>query len=134
TPNRIPEEPRTTIQGNPGSIQYAICNKCRRKGHTHKDCLSNECLTCGQSNHITARCSELYQCEHCHKKGHKRYQCKELALDKVNEHHACGCAVNEIISRRNSHLTNPDSLTSKNKKNYCCNCLIPLTRNNLTPL
>ncbi|CAG8751444.1 4335_t:CDS:1, partial [Cetraspora pellucida] len=56
TPNRIPEEPRTTIQGNPGNIQCkicfgkygqheyrycpdAICNKCRRKGHTHKDCL-----------------------------------------------------------------------------------------------
>ncbi|CAG8788204.1 15430_t:CDS:2, partial [Cetraspora pellucida] len=56
TPNRISEEPRTTVQGNPGDTpckicfgkygqhEYrycpdAICNKCRRKGHTHKDCL-----------------------------------------------------------------------------------------------
>ncbi|CAG8599283.1 10845_t:CDS:2, partial [Cetraspora pellucida] len=124
TPNRISEEPRTTIQENLESTsckicfgkyrqhkyQYCpdtICNKCRRKGHTYKDCLSNECLTCGQNNHITA---------------------------KLNEHHACGCAINEIISERNLHLTNPDSLISKNKKNHCCNCHIPLAKNNLTPL
>ncbi|CAG8833581.1 21147_t:CDS:2, partial [Cetraspora pellucida] len=75
-------------------------------------------------------CKE-YQCEYCLKRGHKRYQCKELSLEKANEYNGCGCDPKEVTATRMNYLINPNFSTSKSKKNHCCNCKIPFTRNNL---
>ncbi|CAG8779007.1 16151_t:CDS:1, partial [Cetraspora pellucida] len=146
-PNGTTYESRTTTPEGAGSVQCkicsgtlgqheywdcpnAICNKCRKTGHTHRNCPHAPLLKNG-SWYDNLNENKEYQCEYCLMKGHKRYQCKELSLDKANEYNGCGCDPKEVNATRMNHLINPNSLTSKSKKNHCCSCKIPFTRNNL---
>ncbi|CAG8485410.1 23560_t:CDS:10 [Cetraspora pellucida] len=146
-PNRTTYESRTTTpegtesvqckirSGTLGQHEYwdcpnAICNKCRETGHIHRNCPHASLLKNGGWYVNLAECKE-YQCKYCLKRGHKRYQCKELSLNKANECNSCGCDSKEVTATRINHLINPNSLTSKSKKNHCCNYKLSFTRNNL---
>ena len=62
--------PKKKPQKGKGNLMLK-CNKCGRKGHTSKQCLSDyTCKVCNKPGHKENECWQNQTCEKCGKKGH----------------------------------------------------------------
>ncbi|KLT39312.1 hypothetical protein CC85DRAFT_198786 [Cutaneotrichosporon oleaginosum] len=73
-------DPRATDEFFASADLRSVCKKCKKPGHTDRNCDVEICLRCGEEGHERNSCPYGQTCRYCGLSGHSAMECKQRAV------------------------------------------------------